>query len=1320
MKKSLFFGIIAILCIIGCSRKQEIDVLDSNLSIFARTESPAETKTVVESGVHVYWEPGDEIVVFMDDQSAKFTTDITAASGTATFKGTFGDTTWPEELDLWAVYPFSEDALFDGETITTTLPSEQVAREGSFGKDMNLAIAHSNSSTLQFYNVGGGIRFSVTEEGIKKVMFEGLSGEIISGKVKIGFEDGIPVVKEVAGGSQFITLLPPSGKEAFEKDTWYYIVAIPGALEGGYKLRFYKDSDYARKVSEKAAMIKRSIYGIIEKADEGIEYEAQTTHFPETEEDWDKSISLTEEIGKTVASYLHALSSASLDDIKIIEEQIRRIDGIEEVIMNTEEKAFSIMQKDSIWVNYYSPHSSNGFEMPSDHSALANSISTSQSSQAIRRSHISSRNNSYNNPDEDYYINFKRKAVFLVPPFVYNANANISDIADCLVRAGFPKSNILIKDKASDFTSPFSSDILQFKGSNISNYDFIFIRTHGGTGYYAKKPEGERIENTTILFSSTKYDKKTVKKIVDDGQLLWSDVAIGALDENEDGVIDGYYLCMTPSFLKGAQYENSCVIITACSSARILVNGNGGSMIQTFLDQKAGIVSGYTGTTMDYMDVPLSVNLVCLMSNGLSFQDAIKYIQNSVVVNQYYQQVKNYYLENYEKLGYSNDDLVWLPLSVNPRNFHYEPVTLSRPYLLLDPYPILNEVTPVNGDCLLSWESDLTPFDFDWPILSSGEVIGNTIRSLTVHFEVYLDDVKLDKSIYSDDTEKKVSCSLSSGEHKWYVIAKIMEDDTIIASYQSSIGKFTVDKVGEAIIEILDEDYATYCPVGRNKSASFTIRNNGDAALVISDVYFNDDDMTASFNWTTATINPNESKDLVVTFSPLNTGPHRPSINIYSNASNPNYSYSVRMNYFSFDCYGQHAIPSYSDEMVDLGLSVKWAACDLGTSTILDYGEHYAWGETDRKSSYSWDNYKWCNGSEETITKYTYYEGPFTLDSADDAATVHLGEGWRMPTQEECQELIDNCQWRATEKDGVSVFEVTSRKNGNKIYFMRWSSAVGMLSDYWANSLWSDDGAYDFALCWYGYSEDCNPMLCGMGKAYGALIRPVYQGNSGGSSQDSPSVSISATSMDFGSVPIGYISGKQTVSITNKGNSNLNVKVRSCTDGFYVSPEVGSSFTLAPGKTRSDISVNFEPYEERYYSGSVVFTTNDPNHPTVSISVMGSGYEEQEANPSIRISEDIIRFDTVSVGSSRTKTIYVTNTGDSDLHVNTVKLLNGDEGFSLSGWGNQNKTISPGESASLSITFSPSVIGDAQDQILIKSDAFNTSHTLVYLYGTGN
>jgi hypothetical protein len=429
MKKSFYIITAATLSLVACSRNQEIDVPDANLSLFARTESPAETKTVVESGVHVYWEPGDEIAVFMGDQSARFTTDITAASGTATFKGTFGEETWPEDLDLWAVYPFSEEAVFDGETITTTLPSEQVAREGSFGKDMNLAIAHSNSNTLQFHNVGGGVRFSVTEEGIKKVMFEGLSGEIISGKVKIGFEDGLPVVQEVTGGSQFITLLPPTGQETFQPGTWYYIVAIPGALDGGYKLRFYKDEDYARKVSEKAVVIKRSIFGSVEKADEGIEYEAQTTHFPETENEWEKSIALTEEIGESVSHIIDSLATASSSDLKLYEELIGKIEGVEKVIMNPEENSFSIMQKDSIWVNYYRPPLIFGKKSSIHLSGRKTRMGIMQREELTSSvSQISTRKKMNNNPLEDYYVNSKRNALLIVPPFVYNEDSGIDYI----------------------------------------------------------------------------------------------------------------------------------------------------------------------------------------------------------------------------------------------------------------------------------------------------------------------------------------------------------------------------------------------------------------------------------------------------------------------------------------------------------------------------------------------------------------------------------------------------------------------------------------------------------------------------------------------------------------------------------------------------------------------------------------------------------------------------------------------------------------------------------------------------------------------------
>ena len=192
MKKSLFIAA-ALLTLAACTREMNIDTAAGDMTITARTETSAETKTIVEGQTHVYWEPGDEIKVFAGGKSGKFTTDISASSATATFNGTLGDDAWTEGMDLRAVYPYSEDAVFSDGTITTVLPSEQVARAGSFGKDMNLAIAHSTTADLQFCNVGGGFRFTLAEEGIAKVTIEGLNGEASPARSRSDSRTGNPL-----------------------------------------------------------------------------------------------------------------------------------------------------------------------------------------------------------------------------------------------------------------------------------------------------------------------------------------------------------------------------------------------------------------------------------------------------------------------------------------------------------------------------------------------------------------------------------------------------------------------------------------------------------------------------------------------------------------------------------------------------------------------------------------------------------------------------------------------------------------------------------------------------------------------------------------------------------------------------------------------------------------------------------------------------------------------------------------------------------------------------------------------------------------------
>lgn len=162
-------------------------------------------------------------------------------------------------------------------------------------------------------------------------------------------------------------------------------------------------------------------------------------------------------------------------------------------------------------------------------------------------------------------------------------------------------------------------------------------------------------------------------------------------------------------------------------------------------------------------------------------------------------------------------------------------------------------------------------------------------------------------------------------------------------------------------------------------------------------------------------------------------------------------------------------------EYVDLGLSVKWATCNIGASSPEEYGDYFAWGETAPKSDDSWATYKWCEGTDSTLTKYNInsdygiVDDRTRLEMEDDAACANWGEKWRMPTDAEWSELMDNCISMWTIQNGVLGRKFVSKKNGNSIFLPtagRWyeGSLVDARSHgyYWSSTLCTDapDNAY--------------------------------------------------------------------------------------------------------------------------------------------------------------------------------------------------------------------------------------------------------------------
>ena len=191
-------------------------------------------------------------------------------------------------------------------------------------------------------------------------------------------------------------------------------------------------------------------------------------------------------------------------------------------------------------------------------------------------------------------------------------------------------------------------------------------------------------------------------------------------------------------------------------------------------------------------------------------------------------------------------------------------------------------------------------------------------------------------------------------------------------------------------------------------------------------------------------------------------------------------------------------------QYVDLGLSVKWAKVNVGAVRTMEYGDYFAWGEVSPKDSCSEDNYKWYD-EKGKITKYCSdesYDNPdflVTLKKDDDVATVMWGKDWRMPTNDEMLELMQECTWTWSSIDGVKGFKVSSNVPGyTDRYIFLPAAGLKMDSDeypgfegyYWTasncglnKSMWSD--------CLIFKSE--NIYSDGIIRSVGAAIRPVHE-----------------------------------------------------------------------------------------------------------------------------------------------------------------------------------------------------------------------------------
>ncbi|MBR5175194.1 MAG: Ig-like domain-containing protein [Bacteroidales bacterium] len=251
--------------VLGCVReveKNDAFYVEGEFTLYA-SSGEQETRTVIQEDGRVFWSPEDCINVYYGDKSGKFTSTNTEPAASAEFRGTLGSFTLDGETEFVAAYPYSDENAISGTTLTMTLPAEQTAVEGTFADDLFISVAKSKDYKLHFYNVCGGVQFSLARSDIKKVVFRGNNGESLAGRLTVEFaSDGKPQVSGIDDGSTSVTLVAPDGG-TFKESSFYYIVLVPQVLREGYTMELYSDVLVGTIKSDSSVTVRRSAWGVL-------------------------------------------------------------------------------------------------------------------------------------------------------------------------------------------------------------------------------------------------------------------------------------------------------------------------------------------------------------------------------------------------------------------------------------------------------------------------------------------------------------------------------------------------------------------------------------------------------------------------------------------------------------------------------------------------------------------------------------------------------------------------------------------------------------------------------------------------------------------------------------------------------------------------------------------------------------------------------------------------------------------------------------------------------------------------------------------------
>lgn len=981
MKRShihLIFTVIGVLATIGCSRISEPSfVSEYAITVTASFDKEPSKSTLLDGGKTIYWETHDEIKVFCGQESGRLVSTNVENTSTATFTGTISGGIRPfERNELYALYPYREDAFFENGEITTILPENQVAVKGSFDKNANIAIAVSKSTDLKFKNVCGGLRFTLTNTGVKRIELESNGSEYLAGEISLKFDGIIPSIADIKKGSKKVTLETEDGS-AFEPGEWYYMTLLPCTLSDGYTVTISTDTKSAVLFVEKEQVVKRNTYGMLKDIDAGLSW---------AEEELQKSSFILQEGVKTmskreVSSYVSGITKNGFNISD---------DAPASIIPNVGDVLFFETADASV---------------PYMIGRVKDFVRTKSSGSST----VITEEVGIDDVFQEFSIG--EQITMLDVPEITDDNGNVyecglasPEIWDELTRPLSDTSSVSTEVDSLSQKSVCSSAYAAANKTRVPKYLRIANHIFNGNFYFdvdINYPEKITYKNGELRFVIDVELRGGIRgdigyhggaTIIDliSKKMKWK---VGYIGPPIGGI---------PIFIRPV--------------LQVYFNGNAtiGGDVQLELIHSSFTASNIPGRSKDYSPLPKDsyLTLKSLKADGsLGYKMGIG-IENSIIN------------ENFLMLGIE--------------------VTGGTEGQIIGEFP----------------SKDGMDLDKSLKFAHNGNI--NVDGYIEARINAFKPEERLDFPIFSHSFNtvevdllpliKCISAKFNSLSNKVSIAAKANRQCFI----RSSEGGYCIYKKGEKQpIEHKSMYHSASTKAFRQATSS-----NG------------------------------------LTFDVERGGEYE--IAPYAIVNEGEYVYGDKILIDVPPCPDENHIHA-----IDLGLSVKWACCNVGATRPEEYGGYYAWGETTEKNVYDYYSYSHITW----INSYCYWNniGSDIKGTQYDVAHTKWGGNWRMPTESEFLELINNCILEPSTINGVEGQKFTSRLNGNSIFFPYGGmkdndsySGEGYQCVYWSSSLsggnynsneeWANANAWGISFHKYG-----EPRYGTCARSFGFSVRPVSE-----------------------------------------------------------------------------------------------------------------------------------------------------------------------------------------------------------------------------------